>query len=233
MNASRDPKAMAKALRTALAERDVDFSHSTCLEVVARQLGYADWNTASASMNGTFGPLQLPMGWQVAGSNATDYRVGIDPDQPGHPVTIQSLEHRGPHTGFATLVQMVDATPFQGQRLRLTAELSCAHVTGAATMWMRIDDAVGRNIRLDNMEERRTDGVISGTCDWVARHIVLDIPDNADSLHYGFYLRGEGQCWSRGFDLREVGQDVPVTSTARRVLEQPMNLNFAEASIMA
>lgn len=234
MNASRDPKSMAKTLRNDLADYGCELSHSQCLEIVAHQLGHADWNTAAASLaQDSFGPLQLPLGWQVAGSNATDYRIGIDPDAPGSPATIQSLEHRGPHTGFATLVQMVDAAAFRGKRLQLSVELSCAHVTGAATIWMRIDDAVGRNIRFDNMEDRRAHGVLTGTQDWTERRIVLNVPEGADTLHYGFYLRGEGQCWSRAFDLREVDDSVRVTSDGRKVLDQPMNLNFAEKSVMA
>ncbi len=234
MNALRDPKAMAKALRNDMAAHGLKLSHSQCLEIVAHQLGHADWNTAAATFaDDGFGPLQLPMGWQVAGSNATDYRIGMDPDTLGTPVTIQSLDHRGPHTGFATLAQMVDAAGFRGKRLQLSVDLSCAHVTAAVTIWMRIDDAVGRNIRFDNMEDRRSDGVLQGAQDWTKRHIVLDVPEDADTLHYGFYLRGEGQCWSRGLDLREVDDSVPVTSDAREVLDQPMNLNFAEQSVMA
>jgi len=44
----RDAKAMAKALRETLAERGIELSHSTALEVVARQFGLATWNILSA-----------------------------------------------------------------------------------------------------------------------------------------------------------------------------------------
>lgn len=42
-------KSMAKALRKALADRNVDLSHSDCLEIVARQFGFPDWNTLKAA----------------------------------------------------------------------------------------------------------------------------------------------------------------------------------------
>ena len=45
MSARAHPKSMAKALRKALAEQDIDLSHSVCLEIVARQLGSPNWNT--------------------------------------------------------------------------------------------------------------------------------------------------------------------------------------------
>ena len=43
------PKSMARALRSALAERNIDASHSECLEIVARQHGLRDWNTLVAA----------------------------------------------------------------------------------------------------------------------------------------------------------------------------------------
>lgn len=44
----RDAKAMAQTLRQALKERSVSLSHSESLELIARILGFADWNVLSA-----------------------------------------------------------------------------------------------------------------------------------------------------------------------------------------
>lgn len=44
----RDSKAMAKAMREALAGRGVTITHSAALEIVARQFGLANWNVMSA-----------------------------------------------------------------------------------------------------------------------------------------------------------------------------------------
>ncbi len=41
-------KTMAKLLRASLAASKHDISHSAALELIAQQLGYNDWNTASA-----------------------------------------------------------------------------------------------------------------------------------------------------------------------------------------
>lgn len=43
-------KQMAKNLRASLEARNQETSHSTALELVAQQLGYKDWNTASAML---------------------------------------------------------------------------------------------------------------------------------------------------------------------------------------
>ena len=41
-------KAQARRLRQAMAERGDDMSHSTALELIAKQHGLRDWNTLSA-----------------------------------------------------------------------------------------------------------------------------------------------------------------------------------------
>lgn len=41
---------MAKALREAVAARNVEISHSTALEIVARQFGYENWNILAAKI---------------------------------------------------------------------------------------------------------------------------------------------------------------------------------------
>jgi hypothetical protein len=51
MRTFKDPKAMAKSLRASLVARSVLLSHSECLEIVAKQFGFADWNTLSAKLD--------------------------------------------------------------------------------------------------------------------------------------------------------------------------------------
>jgi catechol 2,3-dioxygenase-like lactoylglutathione lyase family enzyme len=50
MFSNEQAKQMAKRLRASLAARDQAVPHSTALELVAQQLGYKDWNTASAML---------------------------------------------------------------------------------------------------------------------------------------------------------------------------------------
>ncbi|BAN47961.1 glyoxalase superfamily protein [Metapseudomonas resinovorans] len=56
MSSIEQAKQMAKRLRALLAQRDQEISHSTALELVANQLGYKDWNTASAKLPGEPAP---------------------------------------------------------------------------------------------------------------------------------------------------------------------------------
>lgn len=46
----RDAKVMAKALRAAMAKRNIELTHSETLEIVARQFGFDDWNILAAEI---------------------------------------------------------------------------------------------------------------------------------------------------------------------------------------
>jgi hypothetical protein len=61
MFTQKNAKTMAKSLRDYLVDRNVSLSHSTCLEIVARQFGFADWNTLSAKLPAHRG-LETPFG---------------------------------------------------------------------------------------------------------------------------------------------------------------------------
>lgn len=50
MRSYQDAKAMARAMREALAESRIDISHSQALEIVARQFGLPAWNVLSAKI---------------------------------------------------------------------------------------------------------------------------------------------------------------------------------------
>jgi hypothetical protein len=50
MRTAHDAKAMAKAIRLSLAERNIAISHSEALEIVARQFGFDTWNILSAKL---------------------------------------------------------------------------------------------------------------------------------------------------------------------------------------
>jgi hypothetical protein len=66
MRTYKDTKAMAKSLRTSLAARRVLLSHSVCLEIVAKQFGFADWNTLSAKLHVESGHLARPEDFESA-----------------------------------------------------------------------------------------------------------------------------------------------------------------------
>lgn len=62
----QEAKAQAKALRQSRASAGESLSHSAALELVAKDLGFRDWNTCVASL-GREGPRGLQAGDRVTG----------------------------------------------------------------------------------------------------------------------------------------------------------------------
>ena len=239
MRTYRDAKIMAKALRQELAEKGVSLTHSECLELVARQLGVDNWNILAARLadeappTPSTGGLTMPSGWFVSGSKPRLYEMGIDPDVRRGEVPVAVIRNRYPEDdpryaqkGFATMMQSVSAEPFLGQRIRLTADLKTRDVVGGATVWLRVDGAFHRMLAFDNLQHRKVEGQLEGTQDWTPRKIVLDVPEEAASVHFGFFLSGLGSAWAAGFDLREAASEEVTALPLYR--PRPTNLDFKE-----
>ena len=56
----RDAKAMAQTLRDALKARSIPLTHSESLEIVARTLGFHDWNVLAAAIQASQSMLAPP-----------------------------------------------------------------------------------------------------------------------------------------------------------------------------
>ena len=222
---------MAKALRRVLAERGTELSHGEALECVARQLGWRDWNTLSARLDRPV--LRLAKGWIVDGSNPEYYEMGVDDTEGAALIrsrpALFDLHPSDRPGGFGTLMQSIEVGRYRGGRVRLDAQLKCRDVSGAATMWLRVDGERRNTLAFDNMEHRERDGALSGTCDWQDRTIVLDVPDNAQSIHFGFFLRGEGYAWARRFRLSDAGTAEPTVDGRYAHKPEPTNLDFMDA----
>ena len=52
-------KSMAKSLRESLAGKNVSVSHSECLEIVAQQFGFGNWNVLAAKIDLETGEREL------------------------------------------------------------------------------------------------------------------------------------------------------------------------------
>jgi hypothetical protein len=247
MNSFLQSKAMAKALRQSLAERNIELSHSACLELVSRQFGFSDWNVLSAqvaAIQARQQPLAMPDGWfPAAFADTKRYRIGLDETAPGCAL-IECLADRNTDLGkerFACMMQSIDAQQYRGKKLKLTAVLR-SEDAGCGTIWLRVDGIENRSvrpdgyevrsIRFDNMTSRKENGPISGTTGWTSRSIVLDVPIEASSIHYGFFLRGYGKVWAKHFKIEVVSEAAPVTAVSRATSEQrplpiqPSNLDF-------
>lgn len=229
----REAKPMAKALQKALTARNFEFSHSDCLELVARQYGLDSWNVLAARLKSseeTPSLLNIPKGWIISGVHAELFEAGTEILDGGKVASIRSRRNADlpDKSDFLTLMQSIDAGVFRGKRLHLQAELKTEAVTGIGTLWMRVDGQPKSTLKFDNLEQRSKNGPLSGSMDWTQRHVVLDVPEEAQSIHYGFFLQRSGQVWCRKVALDVVGSEVAETMPNKYPLDRPSNLDFLD-----
>ena len=180
---------------------------------------------------------QVPAGWLLSGANADLYRMRLDRDVVHSGEASMRLEARGNRRDreWAVTVQMIDASAFRGQRVRLSGYLKSDDL-GSGGLWMRIDgivDGEAAQIAVDNAEDRR----LTDERDWTRQDIVLDVPEESVTILYGAMIAGDGELWVDGLTLEavtgvETTADVTNTilgGTYERpmgMLPAPMNLDF-------
>jgi hypothetical protein len=155
---------------------------------------------------------KIPNGWFPAGSNPSEYEMGID----------NSIFQNGQACAY-----IKSKSPKENQfgtRLMLSGYIKSENVKGRSGMWMRIDGESNQQVGFDNMYDR----AIKGTTEWKKCEIVLDIPSNSLTINYGVLLNGDGQVWFDNFELKEVDKTVPLTNLKKenKIPSQPVNLDF-------
>ena len=168
----------------------------------------------------------LPKGWMAG--NIKEYEVGIDREvfmKGKVGAYIKSIAARP--GSFGTVMQEFSAENYLGKRVRMTAFVKADRIAGWAGLWMRVD-GVGEEdqaLSFDNMQKRP----IKGTLGWKKYHIVLDVPENSQSITFGILLSGTGHAWLDEFKFEVVGKDVPVTGTTKPQLpKEPLSPGFEQ-----
>lgn len=143
-------------------------------------------------------------------------------------------------TATAGVVQVASAVSFRDTRVRFSGFLQVAsidrNVPASAMIWIRADDPSGRVVAFQNTLGRHR--FESGN--WHAASIVIDIPIEAYTLHYGASLVGNGSVWIDLLSFEEVSEEIPLTSrpfsvvifnrvpAPGEILQSPTNLDFEE-----
>jgi hypothetical protein len=161
----------------------------------------------------------VPADWLLSGEDADKYRMRIDSEVPRSGATCMRIVARGNRrdSEWAVAVQIIDASPYRGRRVRLSGYLRTDRV-GSVGLWMRIDGIIGgeaAQIAVDNAEDRR----LEGTHEWTRQEIVLDVTAESVTILFGAMISGDGAVWLDDLAVEEVGMDVAVTEpTGNRIL---------------
>ena len=167
-------------------------------------------------------------GWLISGSNFGQYEVEMDHNHFHSGLQAVKLSGQNQIQGedFITVMQQISATNYQQQRIRVSAYLKSADITGWGGLWFRIDGQNFEQLKFDNMQDRP----IVGTNEWNYYSTVLDVPAGAAVLNFGFLLQGEGSLWADDFCVESVSTDIPTTdfNPGETYQVEPQNLSFSE-----
>jgi hypothetical protein len=170
----------------------------------------------------------LPDGWFMSGNRSADYIAGLLPRgraYDGKRVIQLRFRAAEPPTGFGTVMQSIDAARYRGQRVRFSAMLRGEEIGNWAGTWLRIDAASGTRA-LDNMSDRP----LRAAAGWTEAANVLDVGEDAASLHFGVLLSGAGAVDIARPRFEVVGDDVAVTAAPGHPLApEPQGLDFGAA----
>lgn len=174
-----------------------------------------------------------PTGWHKNGSKVDAFEVGVDANHSwgGMPSAYAKSVSADAKGAFGGMMQAIGADQYKNKRVRMNGWIKTEDITdGAGQLWLRVDGPGGGNtLAFDNMNDRAP----KGTTDWEEYSIVLDVPETATSLNYGYFLRGTGQMWINGVTFELVGDDVPSTDMTRKrpaLPATPVNLGFKPAT---
>ena len=183
------------------------------LAVIAIGGGLAAQQTAPANLGFESGaPGEAPPGWQLA----------VAQPQPGVAARIVTEARNGAQgvllsrdataapTASLNLLQLIDATPYRGRRVRFRMAAKVDTPGSPAQMWMRVDGppppgAPPPTLFLDTMDDRP---IVSK--EWSYYEIVADVPQEAARILFGVYLVGAGNAWVDDATLESLPRpDVP------------------------
>lgn len=124
-------------------------------------------------------------------------------------VEIESTEREdSPKLRFGNVLQVIDARPYRGKRVRFTGWARARSVfadwlrisTSRAQAWLRVDRSLGTIGFLDSMQDRPI-----RSRNWTPFEIVGDCAKDAEHISFGMILQGNGNAWLDDVQIEVLG----------------------------
>lgn len=157
-------------------------------------------------------PIFSSTGWIVNGDK-NDYESGYDKNikfDGKQSIYIKSKTNKV-KSDFSTALQSISAQKYLGKRVRFSGYIKSENAENVS-LWMRIDGKDDKSLQFDNMENR----FVKGTTDWKKYDVVLDIPNDSNSIFLGGFLAGAGTAWFDKFNIEIVDNTVPSTNMIKK-----------------
>ncbi len=170
------------------------------------------------NLNFEEGPAtQAPDGWYLP--TKINYAVELTDVQPKsgkRAAVLRSIPTTEAGSAFGNLMQVIDATPFRGKRVRLRGAVRTeSNEYGRAQLWLRVDRAANQAGFFDNMGERP---ITSG--EWQYYEIIGDVDEDASVINIGMLLIGRGKAWLDDVSFEDLGPLVVRAESARPLTDR-------------
>lgn len=162
----------------------------------------------------------LPAGWIVSGKSPELYKAGVDQIQTITGKGAKYMRSTGKdNTSWGTLMQMISAEKYRGQRVRLQARVKTKDISEWAGLWMRVDGPGGVHSFYNSRDKP-----IKGSTDWQLRSVVLDVSPDASAIAFGVIEGGSGEVWIDDLKLDVVDKTIAVDAAPASRLAKVPNL---------
>lgn len=139
----------------------------------------------------------MPGAWRVVGDGGTVSLDAAHRHAGKQSVRIQKLEG----ATFTGVGQDIDAKPWRGKIVRLTAQLRAEGLSGGtAALWLRTDGGGKRALDFASAAFQPA----QGSADWTLHRALITVDDAADRLHFGATLAAGGVLWMDTVELEEL-----------------------------
>ena len=170
---------------------------------------------------------ELPQNWDFFTTSPSQYRGSLDTEIFYKGRASGALVSQGKLSAkrHAVLLQKISAHDYRSHRIRISGYLTTKRVTGRAGIWVRVDAKDGACLAFENMAKQP----IRGDTPWAKVTIEIDVPAEADEIHFGLLLTGGGHANLDDLEFGTVGPSQPSRSVRRYIRAlptQPVNLEF-------
>ncbi len=154
-------------------------------------------------------PLQWS--WSSSGTSPTSYQAGVDSTVVWNGKPALTVVGSGQTAAaFGDIHQYVAGPGYFGKRVRFSGMLR----TSSVDLWAGVYMFAGSyNTRMLDPLAMPTGVGKNGTdLKWLPVSVVIDVPQEVETIRMGLILVGNGQAWLSDLKFEEVGNEVPVTT---------------------
>ncbi|TKC12806.1 hypothetical protein FA048_04095 [Pedobacter polaris] len=151
----------------------------------------------------------LPADWNVVPVQGYSATLVSDTKYSG----TQAMQITGQEnvSQFLSISQTVAIEVKELKRIKLTAYIKTAAITGSVALWCQLWNAENKQVGFENLGMQGQ--VIKGTTDWKKYTLTLTVNPSIKKLFFGLYSMGAGVTWADNFAIEEFeGNETPATA---------------------